>query len=235
MKTIVLLLLMATPALAQTTVSAPAPEPKLPLTLSLDSQVQWHQDRSYRVLGTERASSDGGVTAALEVHRFGRGILDLGAGLRGGSDSSSSVAIGEADLMQLTPSLSAALRWRVRSWLQPQVRLAADLTWARLRLTTSDGGVLEDRAWSPGASAGAGLRLQTPTITTGPNGTGLGLALALIVEGGMHVGAPLSFAVERPKPADSKLAADRIPAASVPVGDLGRVEPYLRISLALAL
>lgn len=235
MKTIVFMLLFATPALAQPTVSAPAPEPKLPLTLSVDSHLQWHQDRSYRLFGTDRTGAAGGLSAALEVRRLGRGILDLGAGLHGGGGSSRGGEIGETDLSLLTPSLSATLRWPVGRWLQPQVRVAADLTWARLRLTMGEGSVLEDRAWSPGASAGAGLRLQTPTMSTGLRGGTWGLAVALIVEGGMHVGAPLSFQVARPKPADEKVAADRIPAASVPVGDLGRVEPYLRISLALAI
>jgi hypothetical protein len=235
MKTLALLsLLITAPALAQTTVTA-RPEPRAPFTLSIDTQRQWHRDQSYRLFGTRRSDLDQGLSATVEVGRVGRGLLDVGAGVQWSDATATWGGGNEAKRDQITPLLSAALRWPVHRWFQPHLRVAGDLTRAHLRLTTNEGGVFEDRLWSPGGSVGAGFRLTTGTLSTALRGGGLGFAAALVFEGGMHVGAPLSFDVARPTPADKKVAADQIPAASVPVGDLGRTEPYLRISLALSI
>jgi hypothetical protein len=228
-----LLSLLAAPVLAQPTVTAEPAPAHVPLTLSLDAHRAWHLDRSYRLFGTRRSDVEGGLSAALEVRRLGRGRLDLGAGVQWGSETGRWEQVNEARREQVTPSLAAVVRWPVHRWFEPHVRLAGDLTRARLRLTVSDGGVLEDRVWAPGASAGAGFRLRTGVITTALRGGTLGFAGALIVEGGYHLGAPLSFELGRQAPADKKVAADRIPAPGVPVGNLGRAEPYLRISFAL--
>jgi hypothetical protein len=228
--TIALLSLLATPALAQTVVERPA-EPRLPLTLGIDVQTQWHVDRSYRLFGTSRADAGAGLSAALQVAQLGRGRLDLGAGVQWSSETATWEQNNDARRSQVTPSLAAVLRWRVHRWFEPHLRVACDATRATLRLTTGDGVRYEDAVWVPGASAGAGFRLRTSPITMALGGRAF--AGALIVEGGFHVGPPLSFDLQREAPADKKLAADRIPAAATSVGDLGRTEPYLRISFAL--
>jgi hypothetical protein len=229
-----LLSLLATPALAQTTlVEQPSAPPRLPLTLSVDAHRQWHLDRSYRLFGTQRSDVTGGISAALQVRRLAGGFLDLGAGIHWSSYNARWEQGNDAERDEVTPSLSAVLRWPVHRLIEPQVRVAGDLTRATLRLTMADGGVLEAGRWSPGASVGAGLRLRTPVVKTALGAGTVGFAGALIIEGGMHVGAPISFDLARQVPADKKLADDRIPAANVPVGDLGRTEPYLRISFAL--
>jgi hypothetical protein len=225
--------LAAAPALAQPTVEAGPTAPRVPFTFSLDSQVQWHLDRSYRLFGTDRSDVDVGLTAAVEVDGWprapGRGDRhprqQPHRRLRG--DQRGQARAGH-------PSAVGAMRWPVGRWFEPQVRVAADLTWAKLRLTTTARAGAEDRVWSPAAAPA-----RVPAAHTGHHhraargvaGAGGGVdrrgrparGRAAVVRRGA-TGA-----------ADEKLANDRIPAASVPVGDLGRVEPYLRISLALSI
>ena len=233
--TVALILLVAAPALAQTeTVSRPA-ELRVPLTLSIDTERQWHLDDSYRLFGTRRSELGGGLSAALEVKRFGRGRLDLGAGVQWSGDSATWEQDNDAHRELMTPSVGATLRWAAHRWFEPHLRVAGDLTRAMLRVQMADGAGYEDKHWVPGASAGAGFRLRTKAIATALGGGKFGFAGAFIVEGGFHVGPPLSFELHRQAPADEKLAADQIPAASISVGGLGRTEPYLRISFALLL
>jgi len=225
-------LLASTPALAQTTV-ADQPAPRLPFTFSIDAETQWHLDRSYRIFGTDRADSVGGVSASMQLRRVAGGMLELGAGYHSNTSRGVFAAENEAKLEEKTPSLSALLRWAPYRWLEPHLRVAAEVTNAQLHLTMNNGRSMQDEVWSPAGSAGLGLRLRTGTLTTGLQGGKLGLAGALIVEGGFRLGAPFTFDVAPPAPGDKKLADDRIPAASTPVGTLDRAQPYLRISFAL--
>jgi hypothetical protein len=224
-------LLAAAPALAQPTVATKV-EPKVPITFSIDAETRWRLDRGYRVLGTDRADSVGGVSLSVQVRRLAGGMLEVGAGYHTNTSSGTWAGENLIKLEERTPSLSALLRWSPRRWLEPHVRLAADVTQAKLRLTLP-ARALEDELWSPGGSAGAGLRLRTPALTTGLAGGKLGIAAALIIEGGFRVGAPLSFDVAPPAPADQKVADDLTPASRTSLGDLGRAQPYLRLSFAL--
>jgi hypothetical protein len=224
----------AAPASAQPTVQAQPEAPRLPLTFSVDMHRQWHLDRGYRLFSGDRSNGDGGVSVLYDVRRLGSGTLSLGAGLHGNDLTGTVASAHEADLGLLTASLSALLRFSPYRWLEPHVRLAGDLTRGDFGFTTSEGIKFSDHALSPGASLGAGLRLRTGTITTAL-GKGLGLAGALIVEGGFHYGAPLSFDLSPPRPSDEKVASDRIPSSPVSIGSLGTSQPYLRISFALLL
>ena len=237
MKRLVLLvltlpLLAAGPALAEPQLST-RPELRLPLTLSIDTETQWRVDDNYRLFGTDRSTNPGGISASLQVGRLAGGTLELGAGYHGNTSTGTFAAQNQAQLEERTPSVSALLRWPLHRWLEPHLRLAADITHAKLGLTLGTGTLLEDAVWSPGGSAGAGLRLRTGALSTSLNGGKLGIAGAFIIEGGFHVGAPYSFDVSSPKPANEKLANDRIPAGSTPLGSLGRAQPYLRLSFAL--
>jgi hypothetical protein len=230
------LLLAALPlALAATASAQPTliaqPDLRHPLTLSVDVEPQWQRDRSYDHF--KHDDPDRGVSALLEVARLARGTLSLGAGLHGNDLANGGPAA--PDIGFLVPSVSALLRWSPHRWIEPHVRLSADLTHAHLTLDLRDGNIYEDSRWSAGGSAGAGLRLRTGTLATALNGGRLGLTGALIVEGGVHLGQPLSFEVTRRTPADARIAADRLPASSTRIGDLGRSHAYLRISFALLL
>jgi hypothetical protein len=227
-------LFAATPALAEPVVATQAPPLRLPLTISLDADTQWHLDRSYRLFGTGRTDTAGGVSATLQVRRVAGAMLEVGAGLHG-RESGRAVwgGVNQAELSELTPSLSALLRWPMHRWVEPHVRLTADVTHASLDLTMGNGLKLGDDVWVAGGSAGAGLRLRTSALSTGLAGGKLGIAFALAVEGGFHVGAPYSFNVAPPKPADDKIANDRIPATATSIGNFGRSQPYLRLSLSL--
>jgi hypothetical protein len=227
-----LLVTAGTARAAETVVAQPAPA--LPFQLSLDAETVWHLDRGYRVFSSDRSDAGGGYSAALDVARVARGTLAVGAGLQGGG-AEQGLYQGQlrAKLDLLTPAIFATLRWPVHRWFQPHLRVAADGTWAKLSLTPADGQTLSGRDFSPGASAGLGFSLRTSALRTAIRNGTVGLAAALIFEGGFHVGAPLGFEVTRNRPTDDKLANDRLPAGSTAVGDLGRSQPYLRISFAL--
>jgi hypothetical protein len=235
MKRLILVLLLASGAARATENVVAQPAPRLPLQLSLDVDTAWHLDQSYRLFSADRSDGSGGFSVALEVHRLAHGTLAIGAGLHGGTDDARLYQGDvQAKLNVETPSLFATLRWPVRRWLQPHVRLAVDGTWGKLTVTAADGNnALVGHSFSPGGSAGAGFSLRTGTLTTSLRGGTLGLAGAFIVEGGFHLGAPLGFDLTRQRPADDKLANDRLPAGSTGVGDLGRSQPYLRLSFAL--
>jgi hypothetical protein len=211
----------------------PAPElaagapPALPVAVSLDLETIWRLDGGYRVFSDRRAASRGGASLSYDVTRGPGPRLALALGYHGESETGSFAGLGEAGLTVGSGSLSALLRWPLSSWLEPHLRLAADLS--RANLTIDAGSMsMADADWSAGASAGAGVRLRSGTtrIWSMP-GNGL-FALALIVEGGFHVGQPLSLELRRQNP-----SSDRITPATTPVGQLGRSHPYLRLSLAL--
>jgi hypothetical protein len=229
-------------------VSAPAPaRSPLRFSLSVDAINEWHLDSSYAIFSRKRHVVTAGGTVTADVVRMGRSTLALGLGFHGdelsapwaGDGGSSPFAdrsgSHQAQLQTYTGTLSALLRWELHPWLQPHMRLAADGTWGRFKLSASDGTALDDESFSPGVAAGAGFRLRTHTIGTNLQGRGgnLGFALGLTVEGGFHFGTPLSFEMARSKPADDKLAADQLPGPKVAVGDFGRSQPYLRFSFAL--
>jgi hypothetical protein len=216
--------------------TAPAGGGRPPFALSFDVQTDWRLDSSYRLFSRERAAASTGLTAAREVARVAGGHLAVGLGwvhegdLAGWGGGSHQAALDVDSL-----ALSGTLRWPVRRWFEPHVRVAADAAWAKLEVATSDGSKLDDRAWSPGGSAGAGFRLQTHVMRTALRGGRLGLAAALAVEGGFHVGSPLSFALSRTRPAGDQQASDQIPGGAISVGSFGRSQPYLRLSFTLLL
>jgi hypothetical protein len=222
-------LLAATPAAAgaQPELTA-APPPALPVAVSLDLETTWRLDPGYRLFSSDRAVGGGGISVSYDVLR-GASRLALALGYHGQSSSNDWSSGGQVGLEVRSGSLSALLRWPLARWLEPQLRLAGDLSRGKFSMVAS-GISLADSSWSAGASAGAGLRLRTGTarILMMP-GDGL-FALAGIIEGGFHIGQPLSFDVRRQA---APAPDDRIAAPATSLGSLGRSYPYLRLSAAL--
>jgi hypothetical protein len=208
--------------------AASAP-PVIPFALALDLETVWRLDQGYRLLGSARTAGRGGVTLSYDVTQIGAGTVAVALGYHGESQAGTWAGGNEAALSVGSWSASAILRWRVTTWLEPQLRVAGDLSSGELTLRAGSS-ALADSARSLGASAGAGLRLRTGTarIFALP-GNGL-FALAGVIEGGFHAGQPLSFAA---LPTGGAAPDDRLPAPAVPLGHLGRSYPYLRLSAAL--
>jgi hypothetical protein len=218
---------------------AALPPAPLPLTVSLDLETAWRLDRNYQLFSSSRDASRGGITVSYDVTRPPYGPrLALGLGFHGESSDGTWTApgtagSGTAGLEVQTGSLSGILRWPLRSWLEPHLRAAADLSHGGLHVRVGSD-ALQGSAWSVGASAGAGFRLRTtPVRLLALPGDGL-FAFAGVIEGGFHVGQPLSFALARDTPAVSVDGSDdRLPPAATPAGSLGRSYPYLRLSAAM--
>jgi hypothetical protein len=228
------LLLAAEPS----TLTTPAPSP-LPVAVSLDLETIWRLDRGYQLFSPSRDASHGGITVSYDVTRTPGGArLAVALGYHGESTAGFSQRTGtiggDASLDVQTGSLSAIVRWSLRPWLEPHLRAAVDGSHGRLRLT-SGADVMTGSAWSLGGSAGAGFRLRSlPVRILALPGDGL-FAFAGVIEGGFHVGQPLSFELARdtPPPATTDGSDDRLVPAGTPAGSLGRSYPYLRLSAAL--
>jgi hypothetical protein len=210
------LLLTAGPAAAQPELTAALPPP--PLTVSLDLETAWRLDPGYRLFSSSRAATRGGLSASYDLLRGPAMRLALAAGYHAES-SSASWGNGQASLDVPSGSLGAVARWPLGRWLEPQLRLEADLSRAHLRLAS-----LTDDAWSLGGTVAAGLRLHGAPTHLG-NAV---FALAGAVEAGFHLGQPLSFAGRR-----EGTGEDSIPSPPAALGNLGRSYPTLRLSAAI--
>jgi hypothetical protein len=247
-----LTLTLASPAAraAEGVVAAPTPEPT-PISLGFDILTHWRLDRGHQLFSDSRSAGAVGLTVSYDVAAFAGGTFALAAGWQHENDSrrwasltpdktvagapapNAGVVQGERSELNLdTLAVSAIFRWSVQPWLEPLVRLAADATWGKATLQFPGPVTFDGHAFSPGASAGAGLRLRTSTTRIGLPGHPL-VAAAATVEGGFHLGSPLTFDLRPPPPRNEKEAADQIPIAGAHIGSLGQSEPYLRVTLAI--
>lgn len=224
-------------------------EPRVPLQLAVDLDTLWRLDHGYRLFSTSRTASAAGVSAAYDVSRLGaRGTLALvagwqsessetGGGAVAGDDPRGGAAVASgpthASFGADVASVGAVLRYRVLPWFEPHARVAVGGAWGDVAVTLSDGTRWSGHAWSPQASAGAGFRLRTTAARLGNLPGKPALAGAVAAEGGFIAGAPMSFSVRPPAPADAKVARDQIALAPVDIGKLDRSHPYLRLTLAL--
>ncbi len=217
------------PAWAADAGAGPARESKVPLSVALDIDTIWRLDDAYQSFASQRSGTDVGVTASYDVIRlFPRAVLALGLGWHTES-LARGLPSGESAVDIRTLSLSGVLRWSLWSWLEPHARLALGSAWGTARLNINE--PLEGSAWSPQASAGAGFRLRSKAVIRLARGFGLGFSAG--AEGGFTVGGPMRLRLSRPEPDDEKLAKDRLAAAALDIGRLGRAHPYLRVSLAM--
>ena len=206
------------------------------LSLSLDMGANFAAPEEYRLFSPDRADTVGGLTAAYDVLRFGgeRGSLAAAAslGLEALDRAWGGATSHEARLDVATYSAAVIVRWAVRPWLEPQVRLAGGVAWGRAVLTMSDGQTFRGDDVSPEASISAGLRVRSHATRLGLSPRGPRIAFAVTVEGGYTVGAPLELRLAQSKP-EGQRTDDRIPVEGTDIGSLGRARPTLRVSLAL--
>jgi hypothetical protein len=128
-------------------------------------------------------------------------------------------------------TLGVSLRYQVFRWLAPYARLAGGVGWDKLSIG-SDSGNLHDKHTFGHAAAGGGVFLRSPALCFRPSPASYCTALMGHVEGGYLVGTGSTWSLHS-SPASGVSAP--IPTESVPVGEMSRRAPYLRLSLGIAL
>lgn len=242
----------AQPAIATTPPAAPAPAAP-PLQVALDMDSVWRLDSSYRLLSTSRTATAVGVSLAYDVARLGGGGTlaatagwqsesaggDPGRGGVPGDDGPSpatagtSGAVERASFQASVVTAGVVARWRLTRWLEPLARVTAGGAWGKLDMGLSDGTRWIGHAFSPQVAAGAGLRVHTAPSRLGALPGQPQIAAAAAVEGGFIAGAPMSFALAPPAPAQPTAAGPALATGTADVGRLGRAQPYLRVTFAL--
>jgi hypothetical protein len=224
-----------------------APPPAVPLWLAIDFDTLWRRDSGYALFSSSHTDSAVGLSLGYDLARLGsRGTLAVVAGWQSESTETNRyvagpqsaagatfAAVQDASFHADIFSLGAVARWRLLSWLEPHARVALGAASGSMSLTLSDGTSFSGHAWSPQVSAGAGFRLRSSAMRLQGLPSKPAFAVAATAEGGLIVGAPMAFSLHAPTPADADEAKDRIPTGAIDVGNLGRTQPYLRLSIAL--
>lgn len=216
---------------ASTEVRGLASDASSRVSVSVDFDTRWRLDDGYRIFDLSRTEAAPGLSAGYDLLRVGRRFTFAAAvGWQREAASNAVTSAGRANadfpthVTFVADDFYAAGigRFALRSWLDATARVGGGATRARLALETADG-TFADRTWGAFASAGAGVRVHTSTLGVGAL-PAMRFGLALAIEGGFVAGAPLSFSL-----ADD--GADKLASAPIPVGDLARAQPYLRVAV----
>jgi hypothetical protein len=139
-----------------------------------------------------------------------------------------------AALKTRTLEAAALLRFRTDRALQPYFRLGLAGSRSQLTFDRYQSNGLEATAYGASARASLGIRVQPRALTLKPTGRARPvLGLALGAEIGGQAGTPFSFELHRPsaRPETAAGSAERIPVEPVPLGKLGRMAGYGRVSV----
>jgi len=212
----------------------PAPKPMgLALGLSLDRP--WYTDRSNDVFDNDDVSERFGLWLGYELLGLRGALGDLGIGLHLGwnfEDHGADGRFGGLLDSQLDTHFAYGgvdARWKLLSWLQPQLRLAGGAGFSDMVLSMG-GERFKDDAISAYGSAGLGLLLRSPEDAFGGLHGGVGsLGFGLLFEGGYSLASPLSLRLDGPGPKKHE-----IDLAEADLGELERSGPYFRTSLLVS-
>lgn len=216
----------------ETAATATAPTRPVPFTVAVEIQSLYGRSSAQRLFSGGGTQATAGLSASYDLVRPGeRFTVALGAGWLYEENSNLFGSGDHADLETNSLFAMATARYAIFSWLEPQVRLSANVAESRARLGLADGTTLRGDDMSYGAGLGGGFRLRTNLIRLR-----IGLpdvAFSATFEGGYAFGSKLGLRLSPPRPDDDALASDRIPGASVGLGTLDRSRPYFRTALAM--
>jgi len=200
--------------------------------LAGEVRTTWPQNGAARRLIGKDAPVGGGVSLrydALQPTSKLVASVDLGWASTSTSNGSAS-GTESADLNTQLVSLGLSLRYHVFHWLAPYARVAGGIGWDKLIVSTSDGQFQDERSFGHG-SVGGGIFLRSPAVIPRPSSTWLSFALMGSVEGSYYLASSSSFALQSSPVAGVK---SPVPTPGVPIGEVGRNAPYLRIAVGIA-
>jgi len=202
--------------------------------VALETQTTWLQDGAARRIVGKSAPTAVGLSLHYDALRPAPRLtakLDLGwtTSSSGASQATNSSNVESYQTNLLT--LGISLRYQIFRWLEPYARVAGGMGWDKLSVGSGSGS-LDDEHKFGHASAGGGVFLRSPALCMRPSPASYCAALVGHLEGGYMVGTGSTLSLHS-SPASG--ASDAIPTESVPLGELGRRAPYLRVSVGLAL
>lgn len=205
-----------------------------PLRFGVAAEVQttWLQDDNARRLVGRGATTAAGLSLhyeALQPSPRTAAKLDLAwttATTSSNQSGSANLERFETNLL----SLGVSLRYQVFRWLAPYARLAGGIGWDELSLGSGSARMHDTVTYGQG-SVGGGLLLRSLGLCLRPSPTPYCAAFMGQVEGGYSLGTSSTFAL---KSAPATGVANPIPTESVPIGEMARHAPYLRISAGIA-
>jgi hypothetical protein len=201
--------------------------------LALETQTTWLRDSAARRLVGKGVPTAAGLSLHYEALRpTPRLIAKLDLGWATSSTSvaqpTDSATMENFDTNMVT--LGVSMRYQVFRWLAPYARLAGGVGWDKLSVGSGSGNLHDEHTFGH-AAAGGGVFLRSPALCSRPSSSYCAAIMGHI-EGGYLVGSGSTWSLHSsPAPGVS----DPVPTASVPVGEMDRRAPYLRISLGIAL
>ncbi len=226
----------------------PAPEPRaltepqgptlswnlLRIGLTLETQTTWPQDSAARRIFGKGAPTATGLALHYEALRPSPNLtakLDLGWVTTSASNTQPSNSANSEEYDVNLVTLGISLRYQLLRWLAPYARVAGGMGWDKLSVGNGSGN-LEDKHKFGHVAAGGGVFLRSPGLCVRRSPPSYCVAFIGNIEGGYMVGTSSSWSL-RASPASG--VSDPVPTESVPLGDMGRSAPYLRVSLGVAL
>jgi hypothetical protein len=204
----------------------------LPVGIAAEVQTSWLQDSAARRLVGKGAPTSAGVSLFYEALRpTPRTAAKLDFGWTSSSTSRGQSGTSNLEKFQTDRlALGLSLRYQVFRWLGPYARVAGGIGWDRVSLG-NDSTEMKDSASYAHGSLGGGLFLRSVGLCLRPSPTPYCAAFVAHVEGGYSVGTSSTFSLNSSAPSG---VASPIPIESVPLGDMARHAPYLRISAGIA-
>lgn len=208
------------------------PDARVPFSLSVPIDGTWPSDAAYKLFRNEQQLPGFGLALAYDARLAKKLVLAPYAEWLQESSSGMWQNEGDARLAVDSVAAGAVVRVPIKTWLQPFVRVGGGLSFGRASLQLpGGGGALSGNARSAFVRAGAGLMARTPALAL-MDDLLPAVALSFAIEGGFIAAGKFDFTVAGPKPASAG-GEDPIAVGSIPIGQLGRSRPYMRITLGV--
>lgn len=218
---------------------APAPPRPIrsagaPLALAVVFERSWANDQGYDLFGGKSKIRQFGLWVAHDIWSMSpRVILAAEAGWAGWDEKSDYLDTDvETQLTTGSLHLGANIRYTLEPWLQPQLRVAAGVSFLEMKIASIEDNssvTFSDRAVLPFLSLGGGVLLRTPTrLFESKTGNFASLSMGVLVEGGYTLAGVGSFSLNPEAHSD-----EDIEIRSVDLGKLDRSGGYLRISVVV--
>jgi hypothetical protein len=206
----------------------------LRIGVALETQTTWLQDSAARRIVGKGAPTAVGLALHYEALRPAPNLtvkLDLGWMTSSSTATQPTNSQNEESYDTNLVTLGVSLRYQLVRWMAPYARVAGGMGWDKLSVG-NDSGNLDDKHKFGHAAAGGGVFLRSPGLCLRPSTASYCAAVMGHIEGGYMLGTSSTLTLHS-SPASG--VSNPIPTESVPIGEMSRSAPYLRVSVGIAL
>lgn len=206
----------------------------LRIGVALETQTTWLQDSAARRIVGKGTPTTVGLALHYEALRPSPSLtvkLDLGWMTSSASTTQPNNSQNTETYDTNLVTLGVSLRYQIFRWLAPYARVAGGMGWDKLSVGNGSGN-LDDKHKFGHAAAGGGVFLRSPGLCMRPSTASYCAAFIGNLEGGYMLGTSSTLSLHY-SPASG--VSNPIPTEAVPIGDMGRSAPYLRVSVGIAL